>query len=186
MNLSGDKPSVLPCREDGRRAHLAAQGFTLIELMIVLMIIAVVLVIAGPGFMTANLNTRLKSSSNAMMSSVYTARGEAIKRNVPIRLCASADGSTCAASGDWEQGWVVLDPNDVVLEKHAPLPAGYKMTSTGGLTLTFQPSGLASTMSTVKICRSQPEPGIQEREVVISATGRPSVVKTTTGTCPGS
>ena len=172
-------------RQRGDRAmpHRVA-GFTLVELMIVLVIVAVVVMMAGPGFMEASLNTKLKTSTNALLSSVYSARGEAIKRNVPVRLCASADGSSCATSGDWEQGWVVLDPNDVVIEHRQALSSGYKMTSTGGLILTFQPSGLASTSSTIKVCRAAPEPGGQERLVTVWGTGRPSVTKTTTASCP--
>ena len=162
----------------------AVAGFTLIELMIVLVIVAVIAVMAGPGFSEASLNSMLKTSSNALVSSMYTARGEAIKRNVPVRLCASADGSSCATSGDWEQGWVVLDPNDLVIEHRQGLPAGYKMKSTGGLTLTFQPSGLASTLSTILVCRATPEAGRQERKITVSGTGRPSVSKTTTAVCP--
>ena len=173
-----------PCRPCVRTMPRGVAGFTLIELMIVMVIVATVAILAGPGFMEASLNSRLKSSTNAFLSSVYSARGEAIKRNVPVRLCASADGSSCATSGDWEQGWVVLDPNDVVIKHQQALPVGYKVTSTGGLTLTFQPSGLASTLSTFKLCRSAPEPGGQERLVNVSGTGRPSVTKTTTAICP--
>jgi type IV fimbrial biogenesis protein FimT len=153
-------------------------------MMIVLVIVTVTLLIAGPGFMQSNLNSRLKAFSNAMISSIYTARGEAIKRNVPVRICASADGATCASSGDWEQGWVVMDPNDVVIERQLPLSTGYKLTSTGGLVLTFQPSGIASTVSTMKICRQAPEVGNQEREILISGTGRPNLKKTENGSCP--
>jgi type IV fimbrial biogenesis protein FimT len=168
---------------DAMRAQVDQEGFTLIELMVVLVIVAVTIMLAAPGFNDASLNTRLKAYSNALVSSVYVARGEAIKRNVPMRVCVSTDGSTCAGSGDWEQGWVVLDPNDVVVEQHQPLSGGFRMTSTGGHTLTFQPSGVASTPTSLKICRQAPEVGNQERVVTISATGRPSVTKTTTSTC---
>lgn len=161
-------------------------GFTLIELMVVMVILAVVMMVAGPGFMQANLNTRLKSTANELLSSVYMARGEAIKRNVPIRICvASKDDSTCAGAGDWDQGWVVVDPNDVVIERKQAASSGYKITNTGGHTLTFQPTGIVSTVSTMKICRQAPEVGKQERELKISATGRPSITKTATATCPG-
>tara|TARA_R110001599_G_scaffold353790_1_gene597741 strand:+ start:26597 stop:27142 length:546 start_codon:yes stop_codon:yes gene_type:complete len=180
MNGLGGYQAALPRSTAGS----GSAGFTLVELMVVVVIVAVIAVMAGPSFSEASLNSRLKSATNALLSSVYSARGEAIKRNVPVRLCASSDGASCAGSGDWEQGWIVLDPNDVVIETQNPLPSGYKATSTGGLTLTFQPSGLASTLTTFKLCRSAPEPGGQEREVRISGTGRPTVSKTLTATCP--
>ena len=159
-------------------------GFTLIELMIVLAILGVILSIALPSFSEISLSTKLKAYANELVSSVYLARSEAIKRNTPMSLCASADGTSCAGSGDWEQGWIVLDPNNVVIRQQAALSAGYKVTSGGGLTLTFDPSGVSSTPTTLKVCRKTPTAGGQDREVRISATGRPKVTRKTSGTCP--
>jgi len=161
-----------------------SRGFTLIELMIVLAIIGVILSIALPGFSEISLSTRLKAYANELVSSVYLARSEAIKRNAPVKLCVSTDGTSCTGSGDWEQGWIVLDPNDVVIRRQGSLYAGYKVTSTGGATLTFQPSGLTSTSTLMKVCRKNPTPGGQDREVTITATGKPRVTRKTSGTCP--
>ena len=49
------------------------------------------------------------ASANDLLASVQLARSEAIKRNVAVTLCASADGTTCAGGGGWEQGWVVRE-----------------------------------------------------------------------------
>jgi type IV fimbrial biogenesis protein FimT len=158
-------------------------GFTLIELMIVLAIMGVILSLALPGFSEITLSTKLKAYANELVASAYLARSEAIKRNVPMTLCASDDGASCASSGDWEQGWIVLDPNNVVVRQQAALSSGYKVTSTGGRTLTFDPSGAAGTPTTMKVCRKTPTAGGQDREVKISATGRPRVTRKTSGTC---
>lgn len=161
-----------------------ASGFTLIELMIVLVILAVILGVALPGFTDLRLTNRLKTYANEIVASVYLARSEAIKRNVPISLCASTDGTSCAGSGDWEQGWIVLAPDGTVIQSMPGLSAGFKVTSTGGDTLTFQPTGVANTPSDFKVCRQTPSVGRQERTISVIATGRPTVNTTTAGVCP--
>lgn len=171
-------------------ARMRSRGFTLIELMIVLVILAVVLMIALPGFSEITLSTRLKAYANELVSSAYLARSEAIKRNVPVTLCVSTDGATCNAGGEWEQGWIVLDPsldpNDQVLLHKQGLADGYRMVETpdGQNSLLFQPSGTASTAVSMKICRQAPEAGVQERQVTLSVTGRPRVAITTDASCP--
>ncbi len=74
-------------------------GFTLIELMIVLVIVAIVLVLVPPGMAQLSLSTNLKSYSHEMLSSVYLARSEAIKRNAPATLCVSTDGGHLCRCG---------------------------------------------------------------------------------------
>jgi type IV fimbrial biogenesis protein FimT len=172
----------------GHRPGQYIRGFTLVELMIVLVIIGVILIIGVPSFSQINLSTKLKAYANDMVGSVHLARGEAIKRNSPVLLCASADGAECAGAGDWEQGWIVLadpnEPDEVVVRHQQALSGGYKFTSSGGHTLSFEPNGLVSTLSEMKVCRQTPSVGNQERKVQISATGRPRVERTEDGTCP--
>jgi type IV fimbrial biogenesis protein FimT len=166
-------------------SRMPVKGFTLVELMIVMIILGVILAIGLPGFATLTLSTKLKSYANEMVASVYLARSEAIKLNKPMRLCVSADGIICAGSGDWEQGWIVIDPSDnTVIGQQPKLSAGYKFTGTGPAIMTFLPSGVASDASTMKVCRLTPEVGGQEREVIVSITGRPRVTRTETSTCP--
>jgi type IV fimbrial biogenesis protein FimT len=165
---------------DGR----AAKGFTLIELMIVLVIVAVVLMIAAPSYSVLSLRTKLKSYANEVVASAYLARSEAIKRNAPMRFCISTDGSSCAGAGDWDQGWVVMDPNDTVIKYQQAL-SGIKVFEVGGAdTVTFQPSGITSTPVTLTICQQVPSEGIEEREVRITPTGRPTVKTTKAGCGP--
>ena len=189
--MSGSRYSsdVTPPRQR-RGLNARGGGFTLIELMIVLVILGVILAVAVPGFSQLGLSTKLKSYANQMVSSVYLARGESIKRNAPMTLCVSTDGLACEGSGAWEDGWIVLDPNDLVLQYQQEVANGFKMACTGTCpgssshTLTFEPSGLVGTQTTIRICRQTPSVGNQEREVEISATGKPRVNRTTDGTCP--
>ncbi len=163
-------------------------GFTLVELMVVLSIVAIILTLAAPGFSTLMQRTRLKSYANEFVTSVYLARGEAIKRNVQMRLCSSTGVSppACDGGGGWEQGWIVVDPNDMVITQQAGFNNGFLMfeiSSVGFSQMTFDPSGVANTVASFKICQNAPDDGIEEKEVIVSATGRPRVNTINTG-CP--
>ena len=160
-------------------------GFTLIELLIVLVILGIVLSIALPGFQNVFLSTRLANYANELVGSVYLARGEAIKRNANVRVCASADGINCASSGGWAQGWIVLDPNSNVLQEQTAFDGGFSIADSGGSHLiTFSSAGAATPATNFKICRQTPTAGNQERQVAVSTVGRTNVTRTETGTCP--
>jgi type IV fimbrial biogenesis protein FimT len=72
-------------------------GFTIIEVMIVIAIIAMLLMFAAPNIGTWIQNTRLRSSAEAVTSCMQTARLEAIKRNT-IVSCQLTDPASSAWS----------------------------------------------------------------------------------------
>jgi type IV fimbrial biogenesis protein FimT len=89
----------------------AQRGFTLIELMVALAVMAIVIGMAVPGFQSMINGNRLAGASNELIASVQTARMEAIRRGARVAICASADanagaGATCATSGI--DGWIVF------------------------------------------------------------------------------
>jgi type IV fimbrial biogenesis protein FimT len=164
----------------------SSQGFTLIEMMMAIAVMAIVLAAGMPSFGNAFLGNRLAAHANSLVASVALARSEAIKRNTTVTLCASANGSSCSSSGGWEQGWIVKEaaPGSAVLQRQQAIASGMKITQSGGTAeLSFHSSGLSAGFATLTICRASPEPGYQERVVSISLTSRPSVSKTTTGSC---
>jgi len=166
-----------------RRRH-GAGGFTLIEMMVTIAIAALLFAIGVPMFRNASLGARLSAGANNLLASVQLARSEAIKRNVPVRLCASSDGATCAAAGGWEQGWIIIDSDDNVIQRQESLPVGFKLTQGGGtLPLTFEPIGLGMGPATFTVCRSDPV-GSQERVLSVRAAGTAQVTSTTAGVCP--
>lgn len=159
----------------------AQQGFTLVELMITIAILAIILTIAIPSFSETQLSSKLRAYSNNILASAHMARSEAIKSNTTVLLCASADGTSCG--GNWQDGWIVLKGATVVQRLQA-IATGYTITESDGQTsLTFQPTGIGATQATLTICRATPSAGSQERVVTVSATGRPTVTKTTAGSC---
>ena len=161
-----------------------SRGVTLVELMITLAIFAILIAVAAPSFNDIMLGPRLGSYANSMSASATLARSEAIKRNAPVTLCASSDGASCATSGDWEQGWIVLSGTSVIQRQQA-LPSHYKALETlaASRSLSFQSTGAGATQAAIRFCQATPAAGPQERVVTISATGRTSVATTRTGSC---
>jgi type IV fimbrial biogenesis protein FimT len=165
-----------------KRRISRAAGFSLIELMVAVSVLAMLLAIGVPTFQNAALGSRLTASANNLVASIQLARSEAIKRNVTVTVCASADGAACG--GGWEQGWIVLDGAGVLIERTAALPAGYVMSQAGGVApLRFEPIGIGATSATVTVCRDDPA-GPQERIVNVAASGTTYVSITNTGVCP--
>ena len=165
------------------RCDVVARGFTLVELMVALSVLAVLMMMAVPSFRDAGLPSQLRSVANALVGATQLARSEAIKRNAVVTLCVSPDGAACG-TGNWQQGWIVVN-GTTVLHRELPVPTGYRVTPTSGATsLGFQPSGVGAAVETFTVCRSAPTVGSQERVVAVSAIGRASVRTTTSGVCP--
>ncbi|VTU38536.1 putative major pilin subunit [Variovorax sp. PBS-H4] len=159
------------------------RGFTLIELMVTITVLAILLTVAVPSFDGIRLSNRLTSYATDLVTGSQLARTEAIKRNTSVTMCVSADGTGCSTSGGWETGWIVLS-GTTVIQRHPAAAAGYKLTEAGGTTsLTFEATGVGASQATFTICRASPSVGGQERVVKISATGRAAITRTALGTC---
>lgn len=89
-----------------------ALGFTAIELLIVITILAVLTALAGPSFGPMIERWRTNQVVNNMTSTLYAARSEAIKRGgkVSVRKVANGtDGCTFASTNqEWSCGWVIF------------------------------------------------------------------------------
>jgi type IV fimbrial biogenesis protein FimT len=87
-----------------RRPH----GFSLLELMITITVVAILLAIAVPSFRDVIRRNQVSSASNELLASIAYARTEAIDRGQLVSICPSADGAACTASGQaYEPGWII-------------------------------------------------------------------------------
>lgn len=84
-------------------------GFTIVELMIVIVIAAILMMMAVPSYQGFIKRNNVEALQNRLAAAVVTARSEAASRNGVTTLCASDDGTQCG--GNWENGWIVFLDN---------------------------------------------------------------------------
>jgi len=89
-------------------ASRRVRGFTLLELMTTITIVAVLLAIGVPSLRGMIQRNRVSSASNDLAASIAYARTTAINRGQLVSMCPSTDGDSCTSGGsDFEPGWIV-------------------------------------------------------------------------------
>jgi type IV fimbrial biogenesis protein FimT len=158
------------------------RGYTLIETLVTLAVLAAVAGWALPSFRELALNVARTREVNGFLQAVYLARSEAIKRNGVISLCPSPDGMACTAAADWHGGWIVFvnlnrdspavrDAGEDLLRAYPAWDAG-RITA-NRTTLSFRAFGQSGVTATVTFCDARGSDAA--RAVIISQTGRPRV-----------
>lgn len=134
------------------RRHFS-RGFTAIELMVTVAILAVLAGIAAPSFNPIIERWRVRQVSEELQSTLYFARSEAVKRGggVTILRNASTDGCTISDTDTdaWNCGWLVFadknsdgvkDNGEEILQQTPP-PRRVKVKLTSINSSTGQDSG---------------------------------------------
>lgn len=85
-------------------------GFTLIELMVAIVIVAIIFSIGVPSFDDILKRNNVESLQMKLASAVSSARSEAASRNTFVSMCSSSDAATC--SGSWSDGWITFEDHD--------------------------------------------------------------------------
>ena len=87
-------------------------GYTLIELMSILAVLSILISVGLPMMNVFFDSNRMVSNTNDLVAGLNIARSEAIKQQIRITLCQSADTASCTASGQWEDGWIVFQDSN--------------------------------------------------------------------------
>jgi type IV fimbrial biogenesis protein FimT len=135
------------------------RGFTVIELMIVVAVVAILASLAAPAFDNIIATSRVKTAAADIHLSLVRARSEAIKRNANI---------TVAAPGGWTMGWTVSNG----IETHGPL-SGTALAISGATTITYTPNG-RTTSGPINISLTSGDTNVA-RCISIGLSGHPSV-----------
>jgi type IV fimbrial biogenesis protein FimT len=174
-------------------------GITLAEMLVALAVLAILIPIGVPQLTGVANSMKLTSASNMLLSHFHLARSEAIKRNNRVVLCKSSNGASCAASGGWEQGWIIfVDANnngvheetEAVVLREQPLTGRLRLTGnqTVARYVSFAPNGATKLTGgsfqagTLTVCNESQEPS-EARQIIINAVGRPRVQRTSVASC---
>lgn len=151
-----------------RPPRRAERGFTLVELMTVVAIVAILVTVAAPSFAEMVATQRVRAAASALTESLWLARAEATKRNTDVGFSFT----------DPRAGWIIPDPGGSA----TPLlvQAGFEaieFTSQSGdaVRLTFNAYGRLSTGGGwVQV--GDPHSSVY-RCVTVSSAGRASTTK---------
>jgi type IV fimbrial biogenesis protein FimT len=161
------------------------RGFTLIELMVTVAILAIALGIAVPNLQEFVRRNHLAAATNNVVSALALARSEAVKRAARVSV----------ASADWTAGWQVFvdtgtvgdasdEPADNILRVYQPNANGaaaITLDSSGSGYVSYLPAGVSDVNGGSGSGEFDVSMDGNARTICIINTGR---VNTISGTCP--
>ena len=162
---------------------LGSSGFTLVELVISVSILAILGGLAAPSFSAMWLDARRTTAVNGFVHSVFLARSTAISSGRTVTICRSLDSQTCSHRlDDWEAGWLVFvnrdddlpptrDADESVLHVFPASRGGY--ITSNRTSYSFRPHVHRVVNGSMVFCDRRGSS--QARAVIINSAGRPRV-----------
>lgn len=120
-------------------------GFTLLEMMAAIAMLAFLLVMAIPSMQDARQRNRISSSTNEFVAALHLARIEALKRREQVVLCASdVEESSPSCGTDWSKGWIVITQGGELLRLWQPQGDGLGINGYGEFEVRYTANGWLS------------------------------------------
>jgi prepilin-type N-terminal cleavage/methylation domain-containing protein len=146
------------------------KGFTLVELMIVVVLIAILAVIATPAYRNYMARSRLNGAARLVLSDLASARMDAVKMNRRVQIYFAGGYTSPAASyricDDASGDGTVTDGEGRNITRNVQNHF-YDVSVGSNNNPIFLPNGTATNMATVKVSN-----GTDTRQITISIAGR--------------
>lgn len=157
-------------------------GFTLVELLVVVLVLAVTTGLAVPAFSAMLERNRATAAFHQLTASLAGARIAAVHSGGPVTLCPTQDGLSCRRDLVWDEGWMSYqdpgrneqprDPQDVIQHVQGPGPGLAIRSTLGRHRIRFQPSGWASGANiSLRVCSRRESKLLGT--VIVNNAGRP-------------
>lgn len=144
------------------------RGFTLIELMVTIAVLAIVISIAVPSFSGMLRENRSLALTSELQGAIQLARSEAVKRRGNVVICRrNAAGTACDNSADWAAGWIILSGGIVIKVWDSVTGLVVAGPDTG---LTFKSNGTVTAAANFAV-NTQSCSGLQKRTLEVTAIG---------------
>ena len=154
-----------------------SSGFSLVETLIVLAIIAAVVGFAVPGLQNQIISKEVDAASGRLFRDLQLARVNSIRWGVPVVLCPSPDGASCRFGEQWRHGWIGFEDRnrnqhrengeEILLSRPSTTSVSVEWRSPNWLR--FSPDGEAWPNGHFRICSNDLS---EARAVIIYRTGR--------------
>lgn len=163
------------------RSRVNQFGFTLIELMVVVSLVAILATLAIPSWTQMRTRSAIRTAVNDFNASLQFARSEAVRINTSVTVCPSNNGITCTDSA-FHSGWIVRtgpqanDAAQVVLQDTLPKTlVNIDATTADTRRFTYLPNGLPASNfagATVQVCPHASGYDDMVRNITLNRTGR--------------
>ncbi|AMV00841.1 pre-pilin like leader sequence [Xanthomonas citri pv. fuscans] len=158
-----------------------SRGFTLIELMVTIAVLAILVAIGYPSFQGVLRSNRVAAANNELIALLNLSRSEAIRNGQGGGICGSSNGSSC--DGNWSGGVMAwsdtngnggFDAGETVLRYSTGNPSLVVQGPTSGTVIAFDARGRRRAAADQQVtlrpdqCGSQP----LRRSLTVNASGQ--------------